>query len=125
MGGGQPHPHKDKAPPDQVRVGLAPTLGLAPILLGLAPTLPITYLDMATPPDPTAELRPTLGAIMAAYKSRTFRGCLKLAKARGERLGKFWQRLYWERIIRDERAARAIAAYIRANAAKWEEKYNR
>ncbi|HHS98491.1 MAG TPA: hypothetical protein ENK08_11485 [Chloroflexi bacterium] len=50
---------------------------------------------------------------------------LKAAITRRIRLaggdGFAWQRNYYERIIRDERALRAIRRYIRANPARWVE----
>jgi REP element-mobilizing transposase RayT len=35
--------------------------------------------------------------------------------------GKLWQRDYWDRIIRDEKAYRKISTYIVNNPSKWEE----
>ena len=61
----------------------------------------------------------TLGNIVGAYKSLVANGCLKWYKERNLRMGKLWQRNYFERIIRDERAYENIAAYIRNNPEKW------
>ena len=61
----------------------------------------------------------TLGNIVGAYKSLVANGCLKWYKERNLRMGKLWQRNYFERIIRDERSYENIAAYIRNNPEKW------
>ena len=61
----------------------------------------------------------TLGEIVGAYKSLVFNNCLKLAKDRGEYLGKFWQRDYYENIIRNDEAFIKISEYIINNPAKW------
>ncbi|MBO7628926.1 MAG: transposase [Bacteroidales bacterium] len=61
----------------------------------------------------------SLGNIVGAYKSLVANGCLKWYKERNLRMGKLWQRNYFERIIRDERAYENIAAYIRNNPEKW------
>ena len=60
-----------------------------------------------------------LGNIIGAYKSLVANGCLKWYKERNLRMGKLWQRNYYERIIRDARAYENIAAYIRNNPEKW------
>lgn len=44
----------------------------------------------------------SLGDIIGAYKSLVANACLAIAKNRGIYLGKFWQRNYYEHIIRDE-----------------------
>jgi putative transposase len=74
---------------------------------GLAPSLAI--------PDN----RPTLSAIIGAYKSLTYHDCLDLANANNKRLGKLWHRSYYEIIIRTPEAARRIRHYIRNNVLTW------
>lgn len=66
---------------------------------------------------------PTVGEIIGAYKSLVATDCLKLFKKEhpGKQLGKFWQRDYWEHIIRDQRAFDNISNYIVQNPAKWDE----
>jgi REP element-mobilizing transposase RayT len=66
---------------------------------------------------------PTIGEIIGAYKSLVATDCLKLFKKEypGKQLGKFWQRDYWEHIIRDQRAFDNISRYIVQNPAKWDE----
>ncbi|MGA7161337.1 MAG: transposase [Bacteroidota bacterium] len=56
----------------------------------------------------------TLGKIVRWYKART----TKIVHDSGEK-GFRWQRNYYERIIRDERALTAIQKYILNNPAKW------
>jgi REP element-mobilizing transposase RayT len=65
----------------------------------------------------------TVGEIIGAYKSLVATDCLKLFKNEhpGKQLGKFWQRDYWEHIIRDQRAFDNISRYIVQNPAKWKE----
>lgn len=65
----------------------------------------------------------TVGEIIGAYKSLVATDCLKLFKKEhpGKQLGKFWQRDYWEHIIRDQRAFDNISNYIVQNPAKWDE----
>jgi len=65
----------------------------------------------------------TVGEIIGTYKSLVATDCLKLFKKEhpGKQLGKFWQRDYWEHIIRDQRAFDNISNYIVQNPAKWDE----
>ncbi|NVN93886.1 MAG: hypothetical protein HXX18_01245 [Bacteroidetes bacterium] len=61
----------------------------------------------------------TIGEIVGAYKSLVFNKCLILAKERNEYLGKFWQRDFFENIIRNDEAFIKISEYIINNPAKW------
>jgi hypothetical protein len=63
---------------------------------------------------------PTVSDIVGAYKSITSNFCLDIYKSKNERMGKLWQRDYYEHIIRDQRAYRNIYAYIINNPAKWQ-----
>lgn len=67
---------------------------------------------------------PTIGSIVGAYKSRVATQSLKWFVARypNKRLGKFWHRDYYEHIIRNERAYRAISQYIFNNPANWKKR---
>ncbi|KAA6345877.1 hypothetical protein EZS27_006567 [termite gut metagenome] len=51
----------------------------------------------------TARVAPTIGNMVGAYKSSVMNKCLEICKSQNERMGKLWQRNYYERIIRDER----------------------
>lgn len=64
---------------------------------------------------------PTLGGIIGAYKSLVSKKCLEIYNLKDQRMGKIWQRTYWEHIIRDERAYNNISAYILNNPKKWQE----
>ena len=49
---------------------------------------------------------PTVGDMVGAYKSLTAIECLEIFKQKypGKRMGKFWQRNYYEHIIRNEKS---------------------
>lgn len=66
-------------------------------------------------------LRPTIGQIVGAYKSLVANGCLEIYKKNNQTMGKFWQRNYYERIIRDESSHYKISEYIINNPIKWKE----
>ena len=63
----------------------------------------------------------SISDIVGAYKSIVANGCLKIYKSRDEVMGKFWQRNYYEHIIRNEFAYYNISEYIINNPIKWEE----
>jgi REP element-mobilizing transposase RayT len=63
----------------------------------------------------------TVGDIVGAYKSLVSNGCLEIYKSKNERMGKLWQRNYYENIIRDEKAYLAISNYIINNPANWKQ----
>ena len=62
----------------------------------------------------------TVGAIVGAYKSIVNNKCLDLCKAQNTKMGKLWQRNYYEHIIRNERAYSNISKYILENPIKWD-----
>ena len=64
--------------------------------------------------------RITLGDIVGAYKSMVAVACLKIYKSRHQTMGEFWQRNFWERVIRDERELSGIREYIENNPLLWE-----
>ncbi|WP_271425194.1 transposase [Aequorivita sinensis] len=61
-----------------------------------------------------------LGDIVGAYKSIVANECLKIYKSNNERMGKLWQRNYYEIIIRNEKSYARISEYIMNNPAKWD-----
>ena len=70
----------------------------------------------------TARVVPTIGAIsdiIGAYKSLVMTECLKIYKSQNEIMGKFWQRNYYEHIIRNEKSFENIAKYIIDNPKMW------
>jgi REP element-mobilizing transposase RayT len=71
-------------------------------------------------PDPQRK-NPSIPDIVGAYKSLVANGCLEIYKSRDEVMGKFWQRNYYEHIIRNELAYYNISEYIINNPIKWEE----
>jgi len=58
-----------------------------------------------------------LGAIIGNFKSVVTR---RVNRLRGTPGAPFWQRNYYEHIIRDDRSLRAIRRYIRDNPLCWE-----
>jgi putative transposase len=63
---------------------------------------------------------PTLGDVIGAFKSLVFTVYLDWIQANDPtRQAKFWQRNYYEHIIRNERELHAIRHYIRDNPAQW------
>jgi putative transposase len=62
----------------------------------------------------------TVGDIVGAYKSLVAKGCLEVYKSKNEIMGKFWQRNYYEHIIRNESAYFRIEEYIINNPQKWD-----
>ena len=64
-------------------------------------------------------LRPgSIGAIVGNFKSLVTRRINNLRRTPG---GRVWQRGYYDRIVRNERALNAIRQYVRDNPARWAE----
>jgi REP element-mobilizing transposase RayT len=72
-------------------------------------------------PEPgTLNENPTLGDVIGAFKSLVFGIYLRWVKAHDpQRRAKFWQRNYYEHIVRDEKELYAIRRYIRENMTRW------
>jgi putative transposase len=63
---------------------------------------------------------PKLGDVIGAFKSLVTRVYLEWLRTHDPtRRGKFWQRNYYEHIIRNDRELRAIREYIRDNPLQW------
>ena len=78
-----------------------------------------TRRGRATPPlQPSTLERPTLGQIVAYYQHQTTQTINGLREMPGV---PFWQRNYWEHVVRDEDAYNRISRYIHDNPARWEE----
>ena len=60
----------------------------------------------------------SLGAVVGNYKSVTTR---RINRSRGMPGTPFWQRNYWEHIIRNEQSLNRIREYIENNPARWAE----
>lgn len=101
-----------------------------------APPAPPSKLNPMQPDDPTAtsDLAPTamvdstatarvapitVGGIVGAYKSMVSNRCLDIYKFKNETMGQFWQRNYYEHIIRTEQSYQRISKYIINNPLKW------
>jgi REP element-mobilizing transposase RayT len=74
-------------------------------------------------PAPTRTGSKTVGDIVGAYKSLVANDCLKIFKQKNvdERMGKLWQRNYYEHIIGDEQSYQRISEYIINNPKNWKE----
>ena len=57
----------------------------------------------------------SLGAVIGGFKSGVTR---EISRLRGERT-KVWQRLFYDRIVRDERELLLMREYIQGNVANW------
>jgi len=66
----------------------------------------------------------TLGDMMGAFKSLTTHKYIRGVREAGwpPFIKRLWQRNYYEHIIRSEKAYHNIAAYIRNNPVRWQEK---
>lgn len=70
-------------------------------------------------------IAPTVSDMVGAYKSLVAHGCLEILKSQYTgaksvpKMGKLWQRNYYEHIIRDEPSYQRISEYILNNPAKW------
>jgi putative transposase len=68
-------------------------------------------------PAPTTERKPTLGQIVAYFKYKSSKEMNSLDMP--EVITKFWQRNYYERIIRNDREMDAVWNYIENNPSAW------
>lgn len=64
---------------------------------------------------------PTIGDVVGAYKSLVANKCLMVSKSKNNWLGRFWQRNFYEHVIRDEESYLKIADYIETNPQRWAE----
>ena len=71
-------------------------------------------------PAPTNTAIISVGNIVGAYKSMVANACLEKYKSKNQTMGKFWQRNYYEHIIRDEQSYQRISNYITNNPSNWE-----
>lgn len=65
-----------------------------------------------------ASSAPTLGKVVRAFKSLS---AIEANEALKRRSRLFWQRGYYERVIRNEDELNAVRQYIRDNPLKWDE----
>jgi putative transposase len=82
----------------------------------LAPT------EWVIPRPEAVNLHPTLGDVIGTFKSLVFTVYLDWVEAHDPaRRAKFWQRNYYEHVIRSEIELNAIRQYIINNPLKWEQ----
>jgi REP-associated tyrosine transposase len=76
--------------------------------------------------QPNKESHPSLGRVVGAYKSLTGRAALNYLRTKGESCGnQFWQRGYYDHVIRNEADLEEKRTYIRNNPIKEDLKHNR
>ncbi len=112
-------PHRAGASPAPTRTdandGVGATLAVAPDTVTLDSVAP-----WIIPAPERINPNPTLGDVIGAFKSLVFTVYLDWIQANDPtRQAKFWQRNYYEHIIRNERELHAIRRYIRDNPAQW------
>ncbi|HOT93141.1 MAG TPA: hypothetical protein PLN71_16385 [Anaerolineae bacterium] len=99
---------------------------VAPNGAGASPA-PTGCPDAVAPPDKwiipepqRVNLNPRVGDVVGAFQSLVFKVYFDWIRIHDPtRRAKFWQRNYYEHIVRDERELKAIREYIRRNPAKW------
>ena len=78
-----------------------------------------------TNPTKTNTINKTVGDMVGAYKSIVAVKCLAIFKMQNQKMGKLWQRNYYEHIIRDEQSFNNISSYIIYNPKNWQhDKFN-
>ncbi len=98
---------------------LAVPVPFTPHGAGASPA-PTTQSDWIIPLPKLVNLTPALSDVIGAFKSLVFTVYLDWIKAHDPtRRAKFWQRNYYEHVIRNERELNAIRKYIRANPLQW------
>ncbi len=73
--------------------------------------------DPTHPPQGAASSAPTLAAVMRAFKSLSAIGANKVLG----HTGAFWQRNYYEHVVRNEAELQRIREYVVNNPAHWDE----
>jgi putative transposase len=112
-------------PPDETETtgagaSPAPTGGNVGATLAVAPNQPVSQTEWTIPEPQEANPNPTLGEVVGAFKSLVFQTYLGWVRTNDPaRRAKFWQRNYYEHIIRNERELQAIRHYIRHNPDNW------
>ena len=75
-------------------------------------------LEGAASRAPTTRTQPTLGEVVLAFKSLSAIRANRILNRTGL---PFWQRNYYERVIRDEQELGRIRQYIRDNPLCWDD----
>jgi hypothetical protein len=88
--------------------------------LAVAQNAVAQYAPWTIPEPEKVNLNPALGDVVGAFQSLVFTVYLDWIQANDPtRRAKFWQRNYYEHIIRNERELQAIRRYIRQNPDNW------
>jgi putative transposase len=95
----------------------APTDGLPTAPTDGLPTAPTNGLPTA-PTDGMPEKRKALGRLVGAFKTASTKRINQLRQVPGV---PFWQRNYWEYMIRNEASLDRIREYIETNPVRWAE----
>ncbi|GAC1394894.1 MAG: transposase [Chloroflexota bacterium] len=119
-----PSPDQPLQPAAPPRRGVSIYAPVSPISVGV----PVPPYAPASPPSPAprspAKSRPrlspshTIGALVRGFKAATTARVNTLRNSPGV---PFWQRNYYEHIIRDDADLERIRAYVAANPARWTE----
>lgn len=88
--------------------------------LAVAQNAVAQYAPWTIPKPEKVNLNPTLGDVVGVFQSLVFTVYLDWIEANDlTRRAKFWQRSYYEHVIRNERELQAIRLYIRLNPDNW------
>jgi REP element-mobilizing transposase RayT len=90
-----------------------------PVGAGFTPALSLNQNDLKETARVTTTATATIGDIIGAYKSIVANACLEIYKTRNETMGKFWQRDYYDIIIRSDESYKRISNYIENNPKNW------
>ena len=87
---------------------------------GARASLAPTDIEWVIPKPQKVNPNPSLGDVVGTFKSLVFKVYLDWIQTHDPaRRAKFWQRNYYEHIIRSERTLRTIRRYIRQNPDNW------
>ena len=113
-------PNTPDAPTLDVGATLAVALDASRPGAGASPA-PTDPRPWKTPECVKTNDHPTLGDVVGAFKSLIFKVYLDWIKTNDpSRRAKFWQRNYYEHIVRNERELQRIRFYIQENPMTWE-----
>jgi putative transposase len=113
--GASPAPTQTNADDD-----VGPTLAVAPDTAAPDTITLDSVAPWIIPAPERINANPALGDVVGAFKSLVFTVYLDWIQANDPaRRAKFWQRNYYEHIIRNERDLHTIRRYIRDNPAQW------
>ena len=92
----------------------------APTVCDVGATLAVAPAEWIIPDPQRVNLNPTLGDVVGAFKSLVFKVYLDWIHSHDPtRRARFWQRNYYEHVVRNERELEAIRNYIRRNPDRW------